>query len=246
MTADDCHFNSNRAGLIVSQQATITVTNSTFQENAASVENGILGLISVRNGGHAKLESDRLESNQQGIAVIDGGSVEIRQCNFAGNGLWQERKVIPESLPLLVSGQNSIADVRKTTFSKSAQHAIGVMAAGKLTLEEVDITGSRIAGVILGERNAAPVHAGIRRCHLNQNGTGLGVLAGSKVEIEDCEFRENNDGIIVIDAGSHLKATRSALSANRNHGLSGFFAGRRQPGGLRFESERARRGKRSA
>lgn len=219
VTADDCHFNSNRAGLIVSQQAAITLTNSTFQENAASVDDGILGLISVRDGGHARLESDRFEANRQGVAVMDGGSVEMQQCTLAGNGL-QGRQVVPASLPLLVSGEKSSATVRKTSFTDSAQHAIAAMAGAKLVLEEVDISGSRIAGVILGEGKTAPVHAEIRRSHLNRNGTGLGVLAGSTVEIDDSEFRENNDGIIAIDPGTQLKATRSALSANRNHGLS--------------------------
>ena len=182
------------------------------------MDDGILGLISVRNGGRATLERVRFESNRHGIAVMDGSSVELRQCEFTGNGL-DQRQVVPASLPLLVSGEKSRATLRKTVFRDSAQYAIGVMAGGDLTLEDVEISGSRIAGVILGERNVAPVHAVIRRSRFIGNGTGLGLLAGGSAELEDCEFRENNDGLIAFDPGTQLRATRTAIGPNRERGL---------------------------
>ena len=126
---------------------------------------------------------------------------------------------MPASLPLLVSGENSRATLRKTTLSDSAQYAIGVMAGGQLTLEDVEVSGARIAGVILGERNVAPVHAFIRRSRFLGNGTGLGLLAGGSAELEDCEFRENNDGLIVFDPGTQLRATRTTIGPNRERGL---------------------------
>lgn len=218
LTADACHFLNNVAGLLVANRASATITKSQFRENAAGAEGGVLGLVSVRDGGQIRLTNDGFESNRQGVAVNDGGTVEITQCNFVGNGL-EQRQVVPASLPLLVSGNQARARVRKTTFTDSAQYAIGVMAGGDLTLEEVDISGSRIAAVILGERNSAPVRATIRRSHLNGNGTGLGLLAGSSAELEDCEFRENNDGLIVFDAGTVLKAQQTAIVGNRERGL---------------------------
>jgi len=219
VTADDCRFLSNSAGLIVARQASLAITKSRFKDNAAGVEGGVAGLIAVRDGAHATFTGVSFESNRQGVAALDGGAIELMQCNFTGNGLWQERQVIPTSLPILVSGENSIAVIRKTIFTNSAQHAIGVMAGGKLTLEDVDISGARNAAVILGERNMAPVRAEIRRSHLNANGTGLGLLAGSSAEIEDTELRENNDGIIAFDADTQLKATKTSIIANRDRGL---------------------------
>ena len=218
VTADYCHFNSNTAGLLVTQQASLTITKSWFENNAAGVEGGVVGLISLRTGARATLASNSFESNRQGVAVTDGGSVEILQCKFAGNGL-QARQVVPASLPLLVSGEKSRATVRQSNFTDSVHYAIGVMAGGQLTLEDADISGSRVAAVILGERDTAPVRAVIRRSHLNNNGTGLGLLAGSSAELEDCEFRENNDGIIAFDPGTQLKASRIALVSNRERGL---------------------------
>ena len=218
LTADACHFDHNAAGLLVANRASATITESQFRENAAGVEGGIPGLVSVRDGGQIRLTNDGFESNRQGVAVNEGGQAEITQCNFAGNGL-EQRQVVPTSLPLLVSGNEARATVRKTTFTDSAQYAIGVMAGGDLTLEEVDISGARIAGVILGEHETAPVHALIRGSHLNQNGTGLGLLAGSRAELEDCEVRENNDGIIAFDPGSQLQAIRTSIVGNRERGL---------------------------
>jgi hypothetical protein len=217
-TADDCHFNSNTAGLLVTQQASLTITKTWFENNAAGIEGGVLGLISVRNGAHATLTTNTFESNRQGVVVTDGGSVEMLQCKLDRNGL-DNRQVVPASLPLLVTGEKSSAIVRKSNFTDSVQYAIGVMAGGQLTLDEVDISGSRIAAVILGERNTAPVRAEIKRSHLNGNGTGLGLLAGSSAAIEDSEFRDNNDGIIAFDAGTRLKATRIAIVSNRDRGL---------------------------
>jgi hypothetical protein len=219
VTAADCRFNNNSAGIIVAQQASLAITKSRFKDNAAGAAGSIAGLVAVRDGARATFSGVSFESNRQGVAVTDGGTIEMQQCNLAGNGLWQERTVIPASLPVLVSGQNSVAAICKTVFTNSAQHAIGVMAGGRLTLEDVDISGARNAAVILGERNLPPAHAEIRRSHLNGNGTGLGLLAGSSAEIEDNEIRENNDGIIAFDADTELKATRTAIVANRDRGV---------------------------
>ena len=96
VTADDCHFNSNTAGLLVAKQGSLTITKSLFKENTAGAAGGILGLISVRDGSQATLTNDDFESNRQGIAAIDGGRVEMTECHLVRNGL-DQRQVVPAS-----------------------------------------------------------------------------------------------------------------------------------------------------
>ncbi len=217
-TADDCRFNNNVAGILVTRQAAVTITNSTFKENTGGVQDGILGLVAVAGGARATLTGDRFESNRQGIAITDGGTLEMQQCTFVRNGIAQ-RQIVPTSLPLLVSGENSAAVVRKSEFADSPQFAISVMAGAKLTLDEVNISGSGSAGVLLGERNTAPPHATMKRAHFVGNNTGLALLGGSSAEVEECEFRENITGALVADRGSQLQASKSTFLSNRDRGV---------------------------
>ncbi len=221
-TADDCHFNNNRAGILVTRQAALTITKSTFKENAGGVQDGILGLIAISAGARATLTGDRFESNRQGIAVTEGGTLELRQCTFVRNGIAQ-RQIVPTSLPLLVSGENSAAVVGKSEFADSPQFAIGVMAGGKLTLDEGSISGSGSAGVLLGERNTVPPHATMKGMHFVGNNTGLALLGGSSAEVEDCEFRENITGALVADRGSKLQARKSTFVLNRDRGVYAYL-----------------------
>ena len=86
-------------------------------------------------------------------------------------------------------------------------------------MEESDISGSRVAGLVIGERNASPAHAEVKRSRFNHNSIGIGVLAGSSADVEDSECSENNERIIVFEQGSHLNLKKTAIVSNRDHGL---------------------------
>ena len=219
LTADDCHFTANKAGIVASENASLTIANSSFKENGAGAQGGIVGLISVRRSARATLIGDAFEANRQGIAVMEGGNLEMQKCRFNENGAPQTRQIIFSSLPISVIGRGSSANVRQTTIANSMQNAISVAQAATLTLEQTEIFGSRNAALVVGEENGSPAHAEIKRSHLNRNGVGLGVIAGSSAMIEDSECRENQDGIIAFDQASRLTITKSALSGNRDHGL---------------------------
>jgi hypothetical protein len=86
-------------------------------------------------------------------------------------------------------------------------------------MEDSEITGCRTAGLVVGEEGASPAHADVKRSQFARNSTGIGIFAGGSADITDSECRENNEGIVVMGRGSRVQITKTALLANRDHGL---------------------------
>ena len=223
VAADDCQFENNAAGAVIGEKASLTVTNSRFKNNEASTSEGkgVDGLISVRLGAHATLKGDTFEANRQGVYIADGSSLEMDKCQFAGNGV-QSRQLIPGAFPLSVGGQNSSAVIRHTTLADSLQYAMEVRGGAKLTLEDVEITGSRDVGLIVGDRNSPPATAEIKHCRFNRNLTGLGIFGGSSATMEDSEYQENQQAILIFDRGSRLSMTTTKFVGNNDYGLHAY------------------------
>lgn len=106
LTANDCHFTNNSAGLSAVEGATLTINNSTFNDNGVTPRTtGVLGLIALYRGSHGALTSNTFEANQQGVTITEGSVMEITKCLFAGNGTRQTREVIPSCQPIAASGK---------------------------------------------------------------------------------------------------------------------------------------------
>ncbi len=223
VTADDCQFEGNSAGAVIGQKASIKITNSRFKGNGAGDGGGksVEGLLSVRFGSRATLQGDTFEGNRQGVYIADESSIEMSKCQFAGNGV-QGRQLIPGAFPLSVSGQNSSAVIRETTFADSLQFAMEVRGGAKLTLEKVEITGTHDAGLIVGDRNGPPATAEIKHSHIKRNLTGIGIFGGSSATIDDCECLENQQGIVIFDRGSQLAVGKTQFIGNTDYGLRAY------------------------
>jgi hypothetical protein len=224
LTADDCHFTNNDGGISVQDNASISLTNSSFKENGASAR-GIVGLIVVRTSGHVALTNDTFESNRSGVLVTDGGKLEVEKCNFNQNGFRQSQNVAAGSLPISVVGQSSSAVVRYTTIANSAPYGVSVITGGKLTIEDSEISGSQTLGLVVGDRSGPGGWAEIKQTRFIGNSTAMGVCASSSATISNSEIRENNDGLVVIDANSHVKVMKTQVLANRDHGLYAYNNG---------------------
>jgi serine/threonine protein kinase len=222
LTADDCRFTANKAGIVVSENASLAITNSSVKENSAGAEGGIVGLISVRRSARATLSNDTFERNQQGVAVTEGSNLEMQKCTFDQNGIAQRGGVAGGVVPLLIAGQGSAAIVRQSVFSRSAPYGVSVIASARLTLENSEISGTSETGLVVGDRSAPGGAVEIKGTHFLGNGIGLGLCAGASAVVEDSEFRENKDGIVVIDPNSSLSLTKSTVLANRGVGLHVF------------------------
>ncbi len=221
LTAEDCQFMNNTGGINVSDQAGLSLSNSSFKSNGGS-SRGTVGLIVIRDGGSATLTHDNFEANRSGVLVTRGGKLEMENCRFDQNGFAQSRGVVAGSLPLSIAGEGSTAIVRHSSFARSTPHAVSVIDGGQLTLEATDISGSAEVGLLVGDRSAPGGHAEIKGSHFVGNTAGLGVCAKGSAVVEDSEFRENNDGVVVLDRGSELRLTKSKLLKNKRQGLHVF------------------------
>ena len=220
ITADDCHFTSNPAGIFAADGGTLTITNSPFKSNGFTPARGSSpsGLISVK-GARATLTGDSFDSNQQGVTIYEAGVLEMQKCNFNGNGLRQDPPAIPGCLPISVGGANASATVRNSVLANSSPYAIQVVAGGKLLLEDGELSAARSAALVVGDRVGSPAHADIKRSHFLRSGTGIGVIAGSSADVEDSECRENEDGVVMLDRGSRMNLKRTGILGNKDHGL---------------------------
>ncbi len=224
LTGDDCHFTNNEVGIVVENNASLTLTNTSFKENGAS-SRGVVGLLIVRTSGHARLTNDSFESNRSGVLITNGGHLEMEKCNFNQNGLRQPNQIAAGSLPISVVGQSSFAVIRHTVVANSAPYGMSVLLGAKLTLEDSEISGSQGLGLVVGDRTQPGGMAEIKHSQFFRNTTALGVCAGASAEVGDSEIHDNNDGLVVIDPNSHLKVTKTKVLSNRDHGLYAYLNG---------------------
>jgi parallel beta helix pectate lyase-like protein len=218
-TADDCQFTNNSGAINAIDGATLTVKNSPFKNNGESSRGGSFGLIVARNSAHATLTGDTFESNRYGVVAMDKSAVEIQKCSFDSTGFRQTQQISIGSFPISIIGQGSSGTIRNTVMTNSNPYGVSVFSGGTATLEEVEIYGSRAAGLVVGDRNGPSGHAEVKRCKFNRNTTGMGVCAGGSANVEESECRENNDGVLVIDRDSQLKLVKTAVASNKDYGL---------------------------
>ena len=224
---------TNGIAVLVNQQAHASFTQSSFSD--AQIGLGVWGAataelhscafeglgIGDKNGAIMAVAGEKTQvagddchftKNVVGIGVREKASLSLTNCTFKDNVL----ATASTGLVVLLDAQVAI---RKTALVDASPYAVNVMSSATLTLEESDISGSRVAGLVIGERNASPAHAEVKRSRFNHNGIGIGVLAGSSADVEDSECTENNEGIIVFEQGSHLNLKKTAIVSNRDHGL---------------------------
>jgi hypothetical protein len=221
LTADDCRFVSNPAGINLAETASLIVTNSSFKNNGVNSSQGNLsaGLIQVRSTATAKLEGDTFESNSQGINATNGGIVEIDKCRFTGNGLQTRGELVASCMAIAGTGEGTTVTVRNSTISGPASYAVGITGGARMNLEETEISGARTVGLLVGDRNGSAATAEAKHCRFIRNTTGIGVSAGSTATISDSEVRENSEGALALDRGTHLVLTKTKVVGNREHGL---------------------------
>ena len=166
----------------------------------------------------------------------DGSHLEMEKCQFTNSGSRRLREVIPTCEPVSLSDPGTTGKIRDTAFSNSAQYAVVVMAGAKIELEEVDISGTRSAGLVVGDRSAGAGTAEIKSCRFRNNSTGLGVFGGSSATARDAKFWDNQDGIIVLDELSQLQGENLSVMRNRDAGLFVHAQGEATVSGSQFQN----------
>jgi hypothetical protein len=220
--ANDCHFTSNSGGISVLDNATFSASSSSFKSNLESANAGnSIGLIATRGGSHATIAGCLFEGNGQGLAVSDRGVLEVDQSTFSRNGS-QTRQLVLPAMPISITGQGSTAAVRNSKILDSVQFGIAMLDRASVTLDDVEVARARVFGLAVGDTSSPPGRAEIKHSRFHDNGTGIGVYAGSTVNIEDSEIRENNDGIIAGDQGTQLEMHKTHVVGNRERGIAVF------------------------
>ncbi len=218
LTAKDCHFTNNSAGIRVLDGATVAISKSSFKNNGVTPTAGTqLGLVVLFNKARGTIAESTFESNQQGVSCVNGSRLEIEKCQFAGGGI--EANEIPFCQPVAAYGKDAVVTVRNSVITDSAEYAVNAIDGGKAILEETEISGTRSVGLAVGDREAGSGQAEVRRCQFLHNRTGIGLVAGSVATIEGAEIRENQDGIILADSGTRLRATKLKISGHPDAGL---------------------------
>jgi nitrous oxidase accessory protein NosD len=204
-------FSNAQIGLGVGSAATAELHSCAFEGLGIGVKDGTIMTVV---GQETQVAGDdcHFTNNIVGINVRDKASLSLTNCTFKGNAGGSASAG-------LIAVRDAQANIRKSTLVDSSPYAINVMSNASLTLEDTEISGSRTAGLIVGERNASPAYAKVRNSRFNRNAIGVGIVAGSSAEIEDSECSENNEGIVVLEQGSRLQLKKTALVSNRDHGL---------------------------
>jgi parallel beta helix pectate lyase-like protein len=217
LAADDCRFTNNTAGIRVLDGATVRIDKCFFADNGVTPQEGAyLGLVVLFNGARGTLSNSTFESNRQGVTVVES-KLTIDQCQFTGGGIEQSQILFCQ--PLGVDGKNAVATVRHSVITGSALYAVEAIAGGNAVLEDTEISGAGSVGLAVGDRGAGGARAEVRRCQFLHNRTGIGLVAGSSATIDVAEIRDNQDGIIALDPGTHLRAARLKVAGNTDAGI---------------------------
>lgn len=211
-----CAFSDSKIELGIDEGAAVELHSCAFERAGMSYNEGAIMTI-VGDKSQVTGDDCHFTNNSAGIVVSDKGSLELTKCEFKNNTASSARG--NASTGVLVVRNSAHAVVRDTTMSSSSPYALNVMGGGTLTLEDSEVAGSRTAGLVVGERNGPTAQAQVKRSHFNRNSTGIGIYAGGSADIQESDCRENNEGIVVLDQGSHVKLTKTSLLSNRDHGL---------------------------
>lgn len=218
LTAEDCHFTNNTAGIRALDGATLTISGSSFKENGITPREGaMLGLVVLFNGAKGSIANSTFDSNKQGVTAVNGSRLQVDKCQFSGNGIPGNEILFCQ--PIGVDGQDAVVTVRNCVLTDSAQSAANALDGGTIFIEDTEISGSRGPGLVVGYRGEGPGQAEVKRCRFLHNLTGVGVVAGSTVMIEDSEFRENQDGIIALDPKTSVRGAKLKFARNTDSGL---------------------------
>jgi len=204
-------FSQSQIGLGVQSGATAELHSCAFEGIGMGDKDGAI-IVAAGENTQVTGTDCHFTNNTVGMGAREKASLSLTTCTFKGNALDSR------SSGLVVLRDAQVA-VRKTALVDASPYAVNVMSNGALTLEDAEISGSRGAGLVVGERNASPARAEIKRSRFYRNAIAIGVVAGSSAEIEDSDCRENKEGILVLEQGSRLKLKKTTILYNREHGL---------------------------
>jgi parallel beta-helix repeat protein len=221
--ADQCQFTGNTSPVLATEGGAVAIANSSFKDNGITGEPGNFsnGVVTVKSSAKATLSNVTFDSNKQGIAVANGGSVTVSGCRISNTGIHTDNAAFQYlSNGISVGGQGSSAIVNSgTTISNSTNNGMFVAEGAQLTLDDATVEGSGLDGLWVGNNRGAATVA-VRRGKFARNRYGLACGAGSSGNIQDCHFLGNNAcGVWLFGANTKGTISNSEFRGHKGVGL---------------------------
>jgi hypothetical protein len=222
VTATDCFFKGNTAGLIVEGNSSLTMKTSTFRDNGVGDKPDMAtqGLVLAKGGGRASFTGCVFEQNRQGLAAVQAGILELDDCRFTGNGLETSQEALGFFCDVISADDaRSRVTLRKTKLLDSKVVAVKSLNGAVITLDDCEITGGAQIGLLAGMPDASPARLHATRTVVSTVQNGVLVSAGSEFTMEGGGVSGNLEGLVVsgIDAQATLNGV--TLSNNQSRGL---------------------------
>jgi hypothetical protein len=180
------------------------------------------------------------KSNFQGLMTVDGGSLEMTDCNFEDQGC-VAKDAGNQSLACAFYAQGKSQKgekaasivVRRCAFTNLVNR-LGALADGaELTMEDCQATNGKTDIVVVG--GGAPCKVDMKKCKFSGFAGGLVLSAGSGAMLEDTELRGGKLGLEVRDSGTHVQLTNSIISKNELLALAVYGGAEVTARGCTFE-----------
>ena len=215
LSLTQCTFSDTKSGLTAANAGVADLHSCAFDRIGMSDSNG--SIITVAGDKTQVTGEDcHFTGNSGSVSASDKASIALSKSTFKDNARSSRGGT---SAGLIVLRNGAHGEIRNATVQDASPYAVNVMSGATLVMEDVEISGSRTAGLVVGEENGTPAHADVKHSQFEKNSTGIGVFAGSSADITDSECRQNNEGIVVLDRGSRVQVTKTGLLSNRDHGL---------------------------
>lgn len=221
-SATDCSFSSNQGGALVSERASLVMKGCTFSANGVEdvADASTFGLVLAKTKGRASFTGCVFEQNRQGLAAVEGGTLELSDCQFRENGL-ETKNTALNFFGDVISANNggSTVTLRKTKIVDSKVVAVKSFHDAVVTLEECEVRGGAQIGILVGLPENAPAEMRATRTVVSNCQIGILAIAGSQVMIDGGTIQSNVEGLVA--SGRRTKATLQnvTLAENKSRGL---------------------------
>ncbi len=217
--ADSKFVNNKKGASLISTVVKITVKNSYFTQNHATILNGDSYVANSKfyknyktsiNGGKVNVINSVFKSNKGGSAINCEGKSTVKKCSFIGNTAREGAAINGQCTVSYSNFTKNKATSRD--LSGGAISGYGIMKIYKCRF--VKNTARYLGGAIYGGTKAT-----ITKCtFLNNRAHGAAAIYAYKLVVKNCVFKNNKYGAIKT---TYISISKSTFIKNKDNLKSG-------------------------